>query len=404
MEKTKELQEKVQLNPKISEDKKHLKSLYYSDYLELDTVLNSQKLQSEMAGKPAHDEMLFVIVHQTFELWFKQILHELEAVMKLMNKEYIPERELGRVIHHLGRVIEIQKLLVHQFDVLETMTPLDFMDFRDFLIPASGFQSYQFRILENVLGLRPESRIEHEKKSYHYKLSPEHQKLVKQSEENPNLFGVIEKWLERIPFLNIPDLKYNFLEEYKNAVEKMFNDDKKVIMNHMEPDSTELKKELERIEENKNSFIALFHDESHKVQIEKGLKRLSFKGTQAALLIHVYQDEPILQLPHKLLTCLVDIDEQLALWRYKHALMVQRMIGTKVGTGGSSGYWYLKSTIERGKIFRDISNLSTYIIPRADVPALPPAIQKSLGFISEVTLSKSGKLFLEETINKKNEP
>lgn len=121
---------------------------YYADYLQLDKILNAQSLRSAEYGKPAHDEMLFIIVHQTFELWFKQILHELDSVRAMFRAERIDEKNIGVAVSRLLRITEIQKVMISQFQILETMTPLDFLEFRDLLSPASGFQSVQFRLLE----------------------------------------------------------------------------------------------------------------------------------------------------------------------------------------------------------------------------------------------------------------
>ena len=132
--------------------------LTYGEHLRLDLLLSCQRRQSEIHGRPAHDEMLFITVHQAYELWFKQILFELERVQATFSGPEVNDRSLGQVVQGLGRIVEIQKLLLQQLDVLETMTPLDFLDFRDLLFPASGFQSVQFRLLETCLGLRREDR------------------------------------------------------------------------------------------------------------------------------------------------------------------------------------------------------------------------------------------------------
>ena len=118
--------------------------VYYHDYLRLDDLLAAQRPVSTQLGDEAHDELLFIVVHQVYELWFKQILHELGAVMVIFEDGVVKEREMGALVGHLDRVVHIQRLLIAQIEVLETMTPLDFLDFRDLLIPASGFESLQF--------------------------------------------------------------------------------------------------------------------------------------------------------------------------------------------------------------------------------------------------------------------
>ena len=107
----------------MSEKKKT--AVHYHSYLELDKILNAQHPRSVELGIPAHDETLFIILHQVYELWFKQIIHELDSVMEMFEDDLIDEREISTVIHRLGRIIEIQQLLIAQIRVMETMTPLD---------------------------------------------------------------------------------------------------------------------------------------------------------------------------------------------------------------------------------------------------------------------------------------
>ncbi|RYF85426.1 MAG: tryptophan 2,3-dioxygenase, partial [Chitinophagaceae bacterium] len=137
------------------------KPVYYGEYLQLHKIIDAQQPESFKDGKePAHDEMLFIIIHQAYELWFKQILFEVNSVVDIMSKPQLNDNspEVQVVVHRMQRVVTILKVLVQQIDILETMTPLDFLDFRDMLRPASGFQSWQFKILEAKLGLKFEHR------------------------------------------------------------------------------------------------------------------------------------------------------------------------------------------------------------------------------------------------------
>ena len=145
---------------------KNKKLLNYSDYLQLEKILSAQDLMSAKRGTPAHDEMLFIIVHQVYELWFKQILHELDSVITIFKQESIIESDISFVVLRLQRIIEIQKILIDQIRVLETMTAMDFLEFRDDLFPSSGFQSAQFRLMENKLGLLKDHRIMYGGKDY----------------------------------------------------------------------------------------------------------------------------------------------------------------------------------------------------------------------------------------------
>jgi tryptophan 2,3-dioxygenase len=341
----------------------------YAEYLKLDRLLSSQSPKSLEYGQPAHDEMLFVIVHQAYELWFKQILHELDSVLALFRADSVDERSIGVALARLARVTEIQKLLVDQLRVLETMTPLDFLDFRDFLVPASGFQSLQFRLIETRLGLRAEHRA---------LASSERQAVLQSAEAAPSLFALVERWLERTPFLETPG--FAFWASYGRAVDAMLAGDRRTIESNPTLSDDDKTREIAALDRTALSFAAVLDEATHQTLVAEGQRRLSWRATKAALFIHLYRDQPILHLPFQFLTTLVDVDELLATWRYRHALMVHRMIGTKIGTGGSSGHQYLLGTVERNKVFGDLYNLSTFLISRSALPPLPPEMERRLGF------------------------
>lgn len=358
--------------------KKPYPPIYYSDYLHLEKLLTSQLPKSEEYGHPAHDEMLFIIVHQAYELWFKQIIFELDSVLDLFHKDIIDERNIGIAVSRLRRITAIQKILIDQLNVLETMTPLDFLEFRDYLIPASGFQSLQFRVIENKLGLNLENRVKLDNKNYYSFVSDEHQKMLIESQSNPSLFEAINRWLSRIPFMKFND--FDFWAHYRNAVSDIIENEKQIIQNNPSLTDEKRAKQLKEFENTIEKFEALLDENKHNELVKQGLRRLSYKSTLAALFINLYRDEPILHLPFRFLTYLVDIDELFTTWRYKHALMVHRMIGAKVGTGGSSGHHYLMQTAEKHKVFKDLFDLSTYLIPRSALPELPEELKINLGF------------------------
>src|SRR6187401_3565852 len=165
--------------------------VYYSQYLQLDKILNAQQPESQKDGVEADDEMLFIIIHQAYELWFKQVLFEVNSVIAIMNKPVVNDNspEMQTVVHRLKRVVTILKVLVQQIDIMETMTPMDFLDFRDMLRPASGFQSYQFKVLEAKLGLKFDNR--HGKEYYTAQLKKEHVDVIKSAEGNKSLLELI---------------------------------------------------------------------------------------------------------------------------------------------------------------------------------------------------------------------
>lgn len=183
--------------------------LNYHNYLRIDELLDLQKLQSE---PPHHDEMLFIIIHQAYELWFKLVLHELDAAVKLMRAANVLMAN-----HFLTRVVEIFRILVPQIHILETMTPMDFLEFRNRLVPASGFQSIQFREIEFMAGLRDERYIEFLKKI------PGAQERLKAKMTEPDLQSIYFEMLVKLGF-DLPDSFDNaYLESHPKDEEKVLN-------------------------------------------------------------------------------------------------------------------------------------------------------------------------------------
>ena len=327
--------------------------VHYHDYLQLEKILNAQSPESDKNGLPAHDEMLFIVIHQAYELWFKQLHHEADSIVGIMSKPALNDNspELQTVVHRLSRCVTILRVLVHQIDIMETMTPMDFLDFRDMLRPASGFQSWQFKELEAKLGLKFEHR--HGKEYYTAQLRPEHVDIIKKAEGSKSLLQLLKNWLERMPFLK-EGADNPFWENYKKTYGNSLAEAEK---------------------NNLSAFDDIFSDQSSVTD-----RLLSPAACRAALFIMLYRGYPLLQLPFQLLNCLLEIDEQLSSWRYRHMNMVHRMIGTRIGTGGSTGKDYLKGAADKHYIFREIAQLNSFLIERRKLPALPAEIEQQLGF------------------------
>jgi len=250
-------------------------ALTYSSYLAVDELL---QLQRPLSDGPEHDEMLFIIIHQTYELWFKQLQHELYGVKKTL--------EAGKTyesIAILGRIRTILKICVSQVDILETMTPLQFNSFRGRLSSSSGFQSAQFREVEALLGRRDSRMAGH--------LPPDTQAEIALITNERSLW---------------------------------------------------------------DSTLVYFEKRRHKVP-DQYLNRdfnIAYEPNEAIqdILVHIHKNDP-----ETAMICerLVDIDEGLQEWRYRHVKMVERTIGHKSGTGGSSGVGYLSSTLFK-PVFPDL--------------------------------------------------
>lgn len=245
------------------------KAVTYSNYLKVPELLN---LQKPLSAEPEHDELLFIVIHQTYELWFKQLIHEFDHALVLMK-----QLDLYATLATLGRIRTIYKTLVAQIDILETMTPVQFNTFRSRLESASGFQSAQFREVEVILGRRDTKAIDH----------------------LPTDDPITLRIKERMHKESIWDATLDFLAQKNFAIPK----------------------EL------------LSRDFSN-----------PYKSSEAVELVleKIYKNNPDIAL---LFEKLLDIDEGQQEWRYRHVKMVERTIGAKSGTGGSSGAKYLSSTL-----------------------------------------------------------
>jgi tryptophan 2,3-dioxygenase len=266
----------------------HDKAITYTSYLKVDELL---QLQEPLSDGPEHDELLFITIHQVYELWFKQILHECEALQVALE-----DGNSHRSLSLLGRIRTIMKTCVAQLDILETMTPLQFNSFRGRLSSASGFQSAQFRQLEAVLGRRDQAGANATPgtgmamASHLVPGSPAREK-VEAAMARPSLYDSVLKYFSS--------------------------------RGHLIP-----KEVLER-------DVTVGYEPNEKVQ---------------DALLDAHRNDPEANMVGE---ALVDFDEGLQEWRYRHVKMVERTIGAKMGSGGSSGVGYLSSTLSK-PIFADL--------------------------------------------------
>lgn len=327
------------------------KPVYYKDYLQLDKIIHAQNPESFRPGQEAaHDEMLFIVIHQAYELWFRQILFEVDSVIRMMDRPSVNDNspDMQTAVHRLKRVVTILRVLVQQVDILETMTPMDFLDFRDLLRPASGFQSFQFKILEAKLGLKFANR--HGQDYYTSQLRPEDIEQIKDAENGKSVAELINAWLERMPFLT-PEFWEAYQQVYVGS--------------------------LAEAEKNNAGFFSDVFDDSAADPVSR---HFSPRACRSALFIMLYHGYPMLEQPFQLLDTLLEIDNQLGNWRQRHINMVQRMIGTRIGTGGSTGAGYLKAAMDKHYVFKELAQLNSFLVDRKKLPDLPKAITDKLGY------------------------
>jgi len=378
----------------------HSDGMTYGEYLMLDKILTGQRLLTEELGnETVHDEHLFIITHQAYELWFKQIMYELDSVRAMFIPGAIEERKMLEVLKRMNRIALIWKLLRDQVMILETMTPLDFMEFREYLTPSSGFQSLQFRLLENKLGLRQENRVRYNQSNYNkvFGRDPVAMAELQRSEEEPSLCDLVQKWLERTPGLE--EGPSNFWTQYRDTVSRIIEEQR---LEAEEAEDDVLKSHLlSDVQKKRELYNSIFDVDIHNALVARGERRFSHKALQGAIMITFYRDEPRFNQPHQLLSVLMDIDSLITKWRYNHVMLVQRMIGSQqLGTGGSTGYQYLRSTLsDRYKVFLDLFNLSSFILPRKFIPKLSKDMKTRLSIRQDTNKSEDKDLDDSEEIS-----
>jgi len=353
-----------------------LPAMSYETYLQVNKLLSCHRPRSIVFnGRMAHDEHLFIIIHQAFELWFQAILFEIDSIREIFmrkdpndaNKDLDPDENSLRVVaDRLSRIVTIWNLLTQQITVIETMSPLNFMEFRGLLSPASGFQSLQFRLIENKLGLKHEKRNTCGGQPYTEQFDVNENQLLKKSTDEFTLFFLVERWLSRLPELHAKPT--NFLNIYTEAMKSYLGHNRDIAL--AQTADEESRKRLHEDYENnmKTSFI---NESDYNASVQTGNRSFNYMAHQGIILISLYSEETKFYQRFRVLTLLREIDGIIMKWRFVHSGMVQKMIGSKIGTGGSSGYMYLKSTVsDKYKIFQDLFNISTYLLPKEFIPTL----------------------------------
>jgi len=350
----------------------------YWDYLKLQGLLSSQGGLEEDEATLMPDELHFIVVHQVFELWFKLVLRELRLARDHLGAPKVPEEVVPYVVHHLHRVNEIMRHTVDQFRVVETLTPQDFLAFRDKLVPASGFQSFQMREIEIILGLDETQRrdtgladpFDHIRRLVSTSpTGPEVWKKIEAAREEITLRSALHEWLYRTPIqgsspsdFGDSDVVSRFIDAYLEACDKLGQDQLARYKSVAPDDPATLGGRLAQARQTAVSFLSA-------EDIDEGDRERIRRIRASLLFIESYRDLPLLAWPRLLVDTVVELEEQMVLWRNRHARMVERTIGLRVGTGGSSGVDYLDRTA-RYRVFPELWAVRAMLLPRTALPQL----------------------------------
>ncbi len=341
----------------------------YSEYLHLAELLQLQDGSNAGRRDISADELHFIIVHQSFELWFKLVLNQLSEARNLLASENVEEQSIPLIVHHLERSTEILKLMQSQWKVMETLSPQGFLAFRDELGTASGFESFQMRGLEIILGLDKVHRPGGMDPLAHFKkLADESEdgrkawQWLQELSEQETLVEVLMNWLSRTPINGSSSGDQGDEEAVRSFIEghlaAMQAHDEEALERHRKLGTPGIEKMAERFASSLEAAREFLLPGGNIMRQRAGL-----------LFIESYRELPLLAWPRKLIDKMVEMEQQLLLFRHHHARMVERMIGRRVGTGGSSGVDYLDATT-KARIFTDLWQVRSILVKRDALPEL----------------------------------
>ncbi|UJR20120.1 hypothetical protein I4U23_023252 [Adineta vaga] len=367
------------------DDRRKKETLDYATYLRTDILLTALKCHShtdhlDANSPPIHDEHFFILIHQVFELWFKQILFELDSIREIFIDSNHVMTSMFNINLRLKRLVKIFHVLVDQFELLETMTPIEFLEFRTYLSSGSGFQSLQFRIIEIKLGLTDSFRNIYKTKYFTDTMFKDEQSIeLKNALNEESLLIRIERWLEHI----YDSMSFNFLSVFTSSVESLIEHEKKQkLTNGIDIETIERDAETA-----KRKFASMIDPIEYETLLKNNERRISHKAMLSALMISLYHQQTCFQQSYQMLHLLMDVDAQMINWRHQHILLVQRQIGRKPGTGGTDGIFYLQQTItNKYQVFIDLFNVSTYLIPQRFLPTFTDKLIEPTRSLSSFTV------------------
>lgn len=360
----------------------------YWDYVKVEPLLSLQSGIAESERELSNDEVLFIIVHQIDELWFKLALRELVSVRNLFAQPRVPEQSLSSAARGIHRMAILFHKIADHFAVIETMTTRDYLSFRDKLSPASGFQSPQLREIEILLGLGDDARIPlgHEK-SYlqalrHADGTPSFasERVEERLSDRPTLLEAIQAWLFRTPIQgSTPDDPHDaeavraFIDAYGEAQTREVQRAKELaIHDALTPD------DAKRLDQRYDREIASARSFLLAEDVPEGERAFRSRIRAALVFIESYRELPLLAWPREVIDGIIELEQAMLVFRQRHARMVERVIGRRTGTGGSSGVDYLDRTALEYRVFRDLWAVRTILIRREAAPALMHAEKYNL--------------------------
>ena len=353
----------------------------YWEYIQVEPLLRLQSGFEEDEGGLANEEVLFITVHQVFELWFKLVFRELKSARDLFHSPRVEEQELSGVVARLRRARTIFQVAVRHFEVIETLGTREYLEFRTKLMPASGFQSAGLRKIEIMLGLHQGERIAlGEEGDWLATLrnrdgtkSSAYEMVEETLRDGPSLKEAVEEWLVRTPIDGTPHDDPHAEERLREFIERFLEaharevagvEERAVALADSEADAERMRSMYAAERAATRAFLTPAGDGD-------GPRRA--RARAAMVFIETYRDLPLLSWPREVLAALLEFEQAFLIFRQRHARMVERVIGRRTGTGGSSGVAYLDETALRYRVFDDLWAVRTLMLSDSAAPELERA-------------------------------
>lgn len=356
------------------------KPTIYWDYIKVEELLSLQTGLAEHERELSNDEVMFIVIHQIDELWFKLAVRELVAIRDLFAAEHVAEQSLSSVVRGLRRTVLLFAQVANHFALMETLTTRDYLAFRDKLYPASGFQSAQLREIEILMGLEASDRIPLGHEDYLRALqnsdgsdSPASLRVKARLADRPNLKQALDEWLYRTPINGSTPDAADDAQQVRETIEGFLHAHERVISQVREhamedaltdSDRTRLDARYRKEIESARSFLLA-------TDLDQADEQQRFRRSRirtALLFIESYRELPLLAWPREVLDSIVALEQAFVIFRQRHARMVERVIGRRTGTGGSAGVDYLDQTALQYRVFRDVWAVRTLLLRESALP------------------------------------
>jgi tryptophan 2,3-dioxygenase len=356
------------------------KAIPYWEYIRLEPLLSLQSGAGAHEADLSTDEVMFIVVHQIDELWFKLILREMAGVRDLFARSPVPEQALASAVRGLRRMETIVRQLASHFELMETMTTRDYLAFRDKLAAASGFQSGQMREIEILMGLVEDERVPLGRPGSYLTALLEHdgsdshalRRVRARLDDTPTLRDAVLEWLYRTPIQGSAPSGADDASRVRAFIEAYLSRHARAVEHGLELASAQGLPEADLKQRRERAQREIVYARSYLLGDEapEAARERASRIRAAIVFIEGYRELPLLAWPREILDGLASFEQAFVVFRQRHARMVERMIGRRMGTGGSTGVDYLDSTAIKYRVFHELWAVRTILISAQDLPPL----------------------------------